>query len=167
MPSLETDFDVTPHLPQSANGTADEVMTPPATASTTSERIRQRLQAAQASFFANDNIAPYLKEGELETLQEEVVEQVRGLLKTLVIDVDNDHNTAETAERVAKMYLHEVFKGRYHPQPKVASFPQRERAGRDLHRWSHHGTLPPAPTTWSPSWATAGLASSLVNRSLA
>ncbi len=122
MPSLEADFDVVPHLPLSVTGTADGA-TRPTTPSTTSDRIRQRLQAARASFLANDNIAAYLEEGELETLQEEVVEQVRGLLKTLVIDVDNDHNTAETAERVAKMYLHEVFKGRYHPQPKVASFP--------------------------------------------
>lgn len=122
MPSLEADFDVVPHLPLSVTGTADGA-TRPTTPSTTSDRIRQRLQAARASFFANDNIAAYLEEGELESLQEEVVEQVRGLLKTLVIDVDNDHNTAETAERVAKMYLHEVFKGRYHPQPKVASFP--------------------------------------------
>ncbi len=122
MPSLEADFDVVPHLPLSVTGTADGA-TRPTTPSTTSDRIRQRLQAARASFLANDNIAAYLEDGELETLQEEVVEQVRGLLKTLVIDVDNDHNTAETAERVAKMYLHEVFKGRYHPQPKVASFP--------------------------------------------
>ena len=122
MPSLETDFDVMPDLPRAAAGTTDGA-TRPATASTTSGRIRQRLQAARASFFANDNIAAYLKEGELETLEEEVVEQVRGLLKALVIDVDHDHNTAETAERMARMYLHEVFKGRYHPQPKVASFP--------------------------------------------
>ena len=108
--------------PSSGNG-VDGTAGRKAPAATTSGRIRQRLQAARASFLANDNIAAYLEEGELEALQEEVVEQVRGLLKALVIDVDNDHNTAETAERVAKMYLHEVFKGRYHPQPKVASFP--------------------------------------------
>ena len=40
-----------------------------------------------------------------------------------LVDIDNDHSTHETAERVAKMYLQEVFKGRYHQQPKVASFP--------------------------------------------
>ena len=48
---------------------------------------------------------------------------MRDLLRSLVIDIENDHNTEETAERVARMYLHEVFKGRYHQQPKVASFP--------------------------------------------
>jgi GTP cyclohydrolase I len=89
----------------------------------TSERIRERLQASGVPFFANDNIADHLLDGELEELELEVAGKVRSLLRSLVIDIDNDHNTEETAERVAKMYLHEVFKGRYHPQPKVASFP--------------------------------------------
>ena len=89
----------------------------------TSERIRQRLDLAGVPYFANDNIAPYLREGDLEELEKEVSDKVRDLLRSLVIDIDNDHNTEETAERVARMYLHEVFKGRYHKQPKIASFP--------------------------------------------
>lgn len=88
-----------------------------------SERIRQRLDLAEVPYFANDNIAPFLREGELEALEKEVADKVRDLLRSLVIDIDNDHNTEETAERVARMYLHEVFKGRYHRQPKIASFP--------------------------------------------
>jgi len=123
MPSLEADFDVLSDLHRASASTVAGAASQEVPASITSGRIRQRLRAARASFLANDNIAAYLEEGELEALRKEVVEQVRGLLKALVIDVDNDHNTAETAERVAKMYLHEVFKGRYHPQPKVASFP--------------------------------------------
>ena len=88
-----------------------------------SEVIRDRLRERGVSFLANDNIADHLLPGELETLQVEVADRVRDLLHSLVIDTENDHNTAETAERVAKMYLQEVFKGRYHQQPKVASFP--------------------------------------------
>jgi GTP cyclohydrolase I len=88
-----------------------------------SERIRQRLDRAEAPYFANDNIAPFLREGEIEELEKEVSGKVRDLLRSLVIDIDNDHNTEETAERVARMYLYEVFKGRYHDQPKIASFP--------------------------------------------
>jgi GTP cyclohydrolase I len=88
-----------------------------------SERIRHRLQQAGAPFLANDNIAAHISDGELEKLQEEVSDRVRDLLRSLVIDIENDHNTAETAERVAKMYLQEVFKGRYYEQPKIASFP--------------------------------------------
>ena len=88
-----------------------------------SEVIRDRLRERGVSFLANDNIADHLLPGELETLQVEVADRVRDLLHSLVIDTENDHNTAETAERVAKMYLQEVFKGRCHQQPKVASFP--------------------------------------------
>ena len=88
-----------------------------------SDVIRERLQERGASFLANDNIADHILPGELEELQLEVADRFRDLLHSLVIDIENDHNTAETAERVAKMYLQEVFKGRYHQQPKVASFP--------------------------------------------
>lgn len=88
-----------------------------------SERIRQRLEEAQAPYFANDNIAAFLKDGDLEELEREVTVKMRDLLRSLVIDIENDHNTEETAERVARMYLQEVFKGRYLEQPKIASFP--------------------------------------------
>ena len=40
-----------------------------------------------------------------------------------MIDTDSDHNTQETARRVAKMYLTEVFRGRYAPVPEVTEFP--------------------------------------------
>jgi GTP cyclohydrolase I len=86
-------------------------------------RIRRRLEESGTPFLANDNISAQIGEGELELLQEEVTDRVRDLLRSLVIDIDNDHNTAETAERVARMYLQEVFKGRYLAQPKIASFP--------------------------------------------
>ena len=88
-----------------------------------SRRISQRLDAAGAAYLANDNISEHLQDGELDQLEVEVAGRVRELLRSLVIDIDNDHNTEETAERVARMYLHEVFKGRYHRQPKIASFP--------------------------------------------
>jgi GTP cyclohydrolase I len=88
-----------------------------------SQRIKNRLQLQGVPFLANDNISEFIQEGELENLEIEVAGKVRELLKSLVIDIENDHNTEETAERVARMYLQEVFKGRYLPQPKVASFP--------------------------------------------
>ena len=88
-----------------------------------SEIIRERIKSDGSRFHANDNISKYILPGELETLEKEVATRVRDLLKTLIIDVDNDHNTQETAERVSRMYINEVFKGRYHPQPKVTSFP--------------------------------------------
>ena len=84
-----------------------------------SEIIRDRIKNSGTRFSANDNIAEFINPGELEILEREVASRVKDLLKSLVIDIENDHNTQETAERVSKMYLNEVFKGRYHEQPKV------------------------------------------------
>ncbi|WP_028535002.1 GTP cyclohydrolase I [Paludibacterium yongneupense] len=90
-------------------------------------RIRERLQAAGARFHANDNIADYIEEGELAALQGEVQAGLMSVLESLVIDTENDHNTRDTARRVAKMFVQEVFRGRYHPMPAVTEFPNVER----------------------------------------
>tara|TARA_Y100000589_G_scaffold158237_1_gene150653 strand:- start:1572 stop:2315 length:744 start_codon:yes stop_codon:yes gene_type:complete len=88
-----------------------------------SEIIKDRIKSNNMRFHANDNIADFINPGEIEILQKEVTSRVRELLKSLVIDIENDHNSQETAERVAKMYLHEVFKGRYSRRPNVTDFP--------------------------------------------
>jgi GTP cyclohydrolase IA len=90
---------------------------------TVSQRIRARIKAKGQRFHANDNIAQFIEPGELDELLKEVAGQVRGMLDTLVIDVENDHNTQDTARRVAKMYVNEVFRGRYVPVPQVTEFP--------------------------------------------
>jgi GTP cyclohydrolase I len=91
-----------------------------------SSRIRARIQAARQRFHANDNIADFLRPGELEELLSEVEGRMKGVLESLVIDTESDHNTQETARRVAKMYLTEVFRGRYVPVPPVTEFPNAE-----------------------------------------
>lgn len=88
-----------------------------------SKVIKQRIKDNNGSFFANENIADYIHDGELELLQQEVQEKLQGVLESLIIDTDNDHNTIETAKRVSKMYLKEVFKGRYMPRPNITDFP--------------------------------------------
>ena len=92
-----------------------------------SERIRVRLQQAGHRFHANDNIAAFLEPGELDALIDEVEDKMKGVLESLVIDTSSDHNTQETARRVAKMYIGEVFRGRYQPAPPVTEFPNAER----------------------------------------
>ena len=89
----------------------------------TSKIIRDRLEKAGARFHSNDNIAEFINEGELEKLQLEVQDAMQNVLQALVIDTHNDHNTQETAKRVAKMFVHETFGGRYVPAPRVTSFP--------------------------------------------
>jgi GTP cyclohydrolase I len=88
-----------------------------------SDRIRARLQSKQQRFHANDNIAAFIEPGELDDLVKEVEAKMRAVLDSLVIDVEHDHNTQDTARRVAKMYVNEVFRGRYVPLPKVTEFP--------------------------------------------
>jgi len=91
-----------------------------------SVKIRERLKANRMRFHSNDNIADAIEPGELDALLEEVAGKMRGVLDSMVIDTENDHNTADTARRVAKMYLQEVFKGRYVPAPAVTEFPNAE-----------------------------------------
>jgi GTP cyclohydrolase I len=88
-----------------------------------SGRIRSRLQRAKRRFHANDNISAFIKPGELDELLEEVTGKFRAVLDSLVIDTENDHNTQDTARRVAKMYVNEVFRGRYEPIPRITEFP--------------------------------------------
>ena len=88
-----------------------------------SVKIRERLLAARKKFHANDNIAECIAPGELEKLLDEVEIKMQGVLDSLVIDTVNDHNTDNTARRVAKMYVNEVFKGRYAPVPSITEFP--------------------------------------------
>ncbi|MYM26100.1 GTP cyclohydrolase I [Duganella sp. FT135W] len=88
-----------------------------------SERIRARLMQHGARFHANDNIADYIEPGELDALLDEVSLRMQGVLESLVIDTTNDHNSQDTARRVAKMYLQEVFGGRYTAAPSVTEFP--------------------------------------------
>jgi GTP cyclohydrolase I len=92
-----------------------------------SVKIRERVKAAGKRFHANDNIAEFLEPGDVDALREEVASKMQTVLESLVIDTESDHNTRDTARRVAKMFLTEVFKGRYVPMPDVTEFPNVER----------------------------------------
>lgn len=94
-----------------------------AEAESVAARIRARIRDAGARFHANDNIAAWIEDGELDALQAEVEARFVDVLESLVIDTQNDHNSQDTARRVAKMYLREVFGGRYVEQPPVTEFP--------------------------------------------
>ena len=92
-----------------------------------SERIRYRLVQAKARYHANDNIAEHVRPGELTELKTEVQANMQKVLEALVIDTASDHNTQETAKRVAKMFVEEVFRGRYVAMPVVTEFPNFSR----------------------------------------
>jgi GTP cyclohydrolase IA len=85
--------------------------------------IRERVAAAKKRYYANDNISDFIQPGEMDKLLDEVESKMKGVLSSMVIDTEHDHNTNNTARRVAKMYLNEVFKGRYLPAPTITEFP--------------------------------------------
>lgn len=88
-----------------------------------SQRIRDRITKTNTRYHANDNIAQFVEPGELDELLAEVEQKIASVLESLVIDTQSDHNTQETGRRVAKMYINEIFKGRYVPMPAVTEFP--------------------------------------------
>ena len=89
-----------------------------------SDVIRKRINNNNTRYFANDNISEFIEsEDEIEDLIDEVAEKFQAVLRSLVIDTDNDHNTKDTAHRVAKMFVKETFRGRYANSPKVTAFP--------------------------------------------
>ena len=64
---------------------------------------------------------------------------MQGVLDSLVIDTENDHNTGDTARRVAKMYLKEVFNGRYVTAPEHHRVSQCRAFERADDRGPDHG----------------------------
>jgi GTP cyclohydrolase IA len=98
----------------------DDVGTP------VSVKIRERILASRRRFHSNDNIADFIEPGELDQLLDEVASKMQGVLDSLVIDLEHDHNTGDTARRVAKMYIKEVFNGRYVKAPNITEFPNAE-----------------------------------------
>lgn len=100
-----------------------------------SDKIKSRIIAAGKQFHCNDNISEHIDfdAGELDLLLREVGGKVQELLQSLVIDVKDDHNTRETAKRVAKMMLLETFSGRYYPKPNTTAFPNVDGAYDEIY----------------------------------
>lgn len=88
-----------------------------------SETLKGRLRLKGLPYFANDNISKVMLPWEKQLLQQEVAAQISRVLSSLVIDTEHDHNSQETAQRVAKMYLNELYTGRYDPMPAITAFP--------------------------------------------
>lgn len=74
---------------------------------------------------ANGNIADILGPSDLDKVEDDVRECCARLLDALRIA--QDHNTRETAARMAKMYVREVFAGRYQPAPVLTDFPNAKK----------------------------------------
>ena len=97
--------------------------------SETSDKIRKKLEANNVRYWANDNIADYLEEGDKEKLIDEAVPAFENMLQHLLIDTKTDPNSMDTARRMAKMYINEIMSGRYDPMPNPSAFPNYIEGG--------------------------------------
>jgi GTP cyclohydrolase I len=75
-------------------------------------------------YLANENIE--LDSIHKDKITNNVINALQELMKALLIDTDSDHNTKDTTQRIAKMYVNELFKGRYEPKPDLTSFPNHK-----------------------------------------
>jgi GTP cyclohydrolase I len=94
-----------------------------------SQKIKERVVAAGARAWANDNISDYIEEGEKQQLIEEAMPAFENVLQSLVIDTKTDPNSMDTAKRMAKMYINEIMSGRYDPMPNPSAFPNYIEGG--------------------------------------
>lgn len=101
-----------------------------------SDKIRHRIQnynslvvplKEPSEIKSTDNISDFLEHGEVELLIEEVSDKMKEVFESLIIDTENDHNMKDTANRVAKMFVKEIFAGRYMPRPDITAFPNAKK----------------------------------------
>lgn len=80
-----------------------------------------RSNSKQLLTVANEPLS--LNSKERAQVKKDVEKAFDQVLAALRIDTENDHNTRDTAKRVARMYVDEIYRGRFHPMPKVTEFP--------------------------------------------
>ena len=93
------------------------------------DKIKQRLEENKVRYWANDNIADYIEEGEKQQLIDEAVPAFENMLQHLLIDTKTDPNSMDTARRMAKMYINEIMSGRYDKMPNPSAFPNYIEGG--------------------------------------
>lgn len=70
----------------------------------------------------NEALDQPMAEAEREAMIAAAARKVEELFDILRIDHRNDHNTRETPQRVAKMYVEELLDGRYTAPPRITEF---------------------------------------------
>lgn len=91
-----------------------------------SKKIKERIENNGARYWANDNISDFILPGEKEELVDELTGKFEDVLESLLIDINRDPNSKDTGRRLAKMYVNELFSGRYDRMPRVAAFPNND-----------------------------------------
>ena len=68
-----------------------------------------------------------ISEAERSAMKAAAAKKIEELFDVLRIDHHNDHNTRETPQRVAKMFVEEILRGRYAAPPRITEFDNATR----------------------------------------
>ena len=74
------------------------------------------------SRLCNEALDQPIDEAERAAMIADAARKVEELFDILRIDHQNDHNTRETPQRVARMYVEEILQGRYTAPPRITEF---------------------------------------------
>lgn len=96
-----------------------------------SQIITERLKENNIRYWAGDNISEYITEEEKTLLVEEAAKKFESVLDSMLIDRFNDPNSMDTGRRLAKMYINELFEGRFTRAPDATAFPN---IGKDAYK---------------------------------
>lgn len=64
-----------------------------------------------------------LSDDEKSEAIEGIAEHLGSIMKIMRIDVANDHNSADSPNRIAKSWVNDLMRGRFDSAPKITSFP--------------------------------------------
>lgn len=85
------------------------------------DKIRRKLSLEEG--MCNSSIHRHLTARDQAAMQFLVKAGVQGILDALLIVSHKDHNTRDTPNRVSKMFVQELFAGRYTKPPELRTFP--------------------------------------------
>jgi GTP cyclohydrolase I len=80
------------------------------------------VRASQAAQLCNEVVEGGLDEAEQRLMKGAVARKLEELFDVLRIDHRNDHNTRDTPQRVASMFVDELLRGRYTAPPRITEF---------------------------------------------
>lgn len=86
------------------------------------ERMKSNILRMVPARLCNEAVEGFSTPAEREALKAQAAQKIEELFDILKIDYRNDHNTRETPQRVAKMYVEEILAGRYNEAPKITEF---------------------------------------------
>lgn len=96
-----------------------------------SKVVTNRIKASGKRFFACDSVSDYISDEERDMLILELTGKFNSVLDSMIIDRENDPNSKETGKRLSKMFVNELFQGRFFPEPAATSFPNDEASPYD------------------------------------